>query len=151
MHDRWSPLSVELLDTESGLTVIVSGEIDTAAAPTFQAALDSAIEHGDGDVAIDMAAVKFLDASGLDVLARFHTALAEQGRRLRISALSTIVARVIEVAGMTVALRLRCRGHARCLPKRDRLRGVDRPASPVMTGETAPRTQGQRRTSIWWP
>jgi anti-anti-sigma factor len=104
MCDRRSPLGVEVVDGESEVTVIVSGEIDMAAVSRFQAALDRAIEDRDGDVAIDMAAVEFLDSSGLAVLVRSHSALAEQGRRLGVSALSTSVARVIELAGLSVVL-----------------------------------------------
>jgi anti-anti-sigma factor len=105
MPDRWIPMGVNVAGGESDVTVVLSGEIDFAAAPALQAALDAVIESCVGDVALDMAAVEFLDSSGLCVLVRTHTALAQQSRRLVISTLSTNVARVFKLAGVDVVLR----------------------------------------------
>jgi anti-sigma B factor antagonist len=98
-------MGVDVTGRGSGVSVTLSGEIDFAAAPALHVALDAAIENCGGDVALDMAAVDFLDSSGLRVLLQTHTALAQQSRRLVISALSTNVARVMELAGVDAVLR----------------------------------------------
>jgi anti-anti-sigma factor len=105
MTDRAIPMGVEIAVGGWNATVVLSGEVDFAAAPELHAALDAAIESCGGDVALDMTAVAFLDSSALRVLLQTHKALAQQSRRLLISALSTNVARVIEVAGVDDVLK----------------------------------------------
>ena len=54
---------------DNGLAVVtVVGEIDIATAALLRALVDEAIEVGAARVVVDMAGIKFLDASGLSVL-----------------------------------------------------------------------------------
>jgi anti-sigma B factor antagonist len=85
---------LEISSTPTGL--IASGEIDAHTAPALAAAIDAA----GIDVALDLAAVEFVDSSGLRVLIDAHQRLADAGGGLRLTALSEPVRRLLEISGV---------------------------------------------------
>src|SRR4051812_44136774 len=54
------------IDSEGQL--VVAGELDLCAAPHLRDAIDWAIARCDGDLSVDLAAVSFMDLSGLRAL-----------------------------------------------------------------------------------
>jgi anti-anti-sigma factor len=82
--------------------VALQGEIDMSNAPELQAAL---LELN-GDVVIDCSELKFIDSTGLNVLARVHKRLAERGDHLTIEAVPSSSLRVIQIAGLDRVLDL---------------------------------------------
>jgi anti-sigma B factor antagonist len=86
----------------TGQRVVVRGELDLATAPGLERVLDGL----EGDITVDGQDLDFIDSTGLSVLARAHTRLAEQDRRLVIVGLSARCRRVFEVAGLDEGLHL---------------------------------------------
>ena len=81
-----------------GSTVTVDGDIDAHSCPELTAALDPL--PGSGDVRVDLAAVGFMDSSGLRVLIGAHQRADAAARRLVIAQPSSAVQRLIEISGL---------------------------------------------------
>ncbi len=89
--------SEELLEISATPTgIVASGEIDAHTAPT----LADAISAAGNDVRLDLAAVEFVDSSGLRVLIEAHQRLADRGGGLHIVAVSDPVRRLVEISGV---------------------------------------------------
>ena len=76
------------------------GELDIATAPELAAALDAAVEAGRRFVVLDLADVRFLDASSLRVMVAAHRRLVEEGGRLVIVCSARPLVRVFEITGL---------------------------------------------------
>lgn len=89
------PAEFDISDTEDGLRL--TGELDAHTAPQ----LAEAIERLDlSRVVIDMAAVDFVDSSGLRVLIRAHQSADERGRKIALANPSDAVTRLLEISGV---------------------------------------------------
>jgi anti-sigma B factor antagonist len=75
-------------------------EIDQATAAQFEAEITAAITPPPVHLVIDMAAVTFLDSSGIRVLVHTYQAMTEAGATMSLRNVSGIVRRVIEVVGL---------------------------------------------------
>jgi anti-anti-sigma factor len=83
------------------VTVRLAGEIDLAAAPRVESAIEEAVAGEEGvDILIDLDAVTFLDSTGLRVLVAAHARCAGEGRRLTLVNPSTAVSRILEITGL---------------------------------------------------
>ena len=80
-----------------GAVVIVQGEIDLETSPELSAVL-AGLEPP-GDVDLDLGSVTYIDSTGLRALLSARDAAIEAGGTLRVSAMSSIVARLIEITG----------------------------------------------------
>ena len=76
--------------------VIVAGEIDLATVEELRESLDAL----DGRIVVDLAAVSFIDAAGLGVLAGTRKRLRSRRGDLRLRAPQDQVRRVLEVVGL---------------------------------------------------
>lgn len=91
-------------DTE-GVTVHLAGEVDLAAAPRVETAIDEALAGEDGvNITIDLDGVTFLDSTGLRVLVAAHARCAGEGRSLTLVNPSTAVSRILEITGLDQTL-----------------------------------------------
>lgn len=103
MSDPASRLTIsedgEGSDDGAARTLVLAGEIDAHTAPDLAARLDELVD-GAGDVTVDMAAVDFIDSSGLRVLIDAHNRTLEGERRLVLRAPSAAVSRLVEIAGL---------------------------------------------------
>lgn len=74
------------------------GEIDSSSAPTFRAAMRSAIDQAaDRDVIVNCQAVSFMESSAFHALAEAHTYAIEHGHQLVIANLQPNCARVVRM------------------------------------------------------
>jgi anti-sigma B factor antagonist len=80
--------------------VAVRGEVDLAAAPALETALDEAIRGSAGAFVVDLSDVEFLDSSGLNVLLRARALLGREDRAVAIVCPPGPVRRLFEVAGI---------------------------------------------------
>ena len=96
MSDVPARLTVSSLDAS---TLALAGEIDAHTAPELSARYTE-LPDGDGDFAIDMSKVDFMDSSGLRVIIELHQRAEAASRRLVIQHPSQAVARLIEVSGL---------------------------------------------------
>lgn len=93
--------TVEVTVEEGGVSVVrVVGEIDIATVDSVRAAVATAMERGPTRLVIDMAAVSFMDSSGIAVLIE----AARQTDSVLIRRPSNAVRRVIETTGLTEVL-----------------------------------------------
>jgi anti-sigma B factor antagonist len=83
------------------ITIAVAGEVDMSTAPALAACVR---DHGDRDIVLDLAAVGFLDASGINALVQGYNTLREAGHRLWITGARDNVRKVLEIAGITPML-----------------------------------------------
>ena len=84
---------------DSHVTLHLTGEVDLAAAPGLESALDTVLDDSD-DVVLDIADVTFLDSSGLRVLVAAHNRCSETGKSLTLVNPSAAVSRILEITGL---------------------------------------------------
>lgn len=78
------PRRFEVVDAQlhKAPSVAVRGEVDIAAVPALELALDGAIRDSAGAFVLDLCEVGFLDSSGLRVILRARALLAREDRAL---------------------------------------------------------------------
>jgi anti-sigma B factor antagonist len=79
----------------------VRGEVDLAAAPELDAAIEDAIRASAGAFVIDLTEVGFIDSSGLQVLLRARALLGREDRALALVCPHGPVRRVFELSGVS--------------------------------------------------
>ena len=82
-----------------GAVVTMLGELDLAAAPELQRALDEALAYG-GGIEIDMRACGFVDSTGIAAMVGAARQLAERGEALRVKGAQDRVRQIFELAGL---------------------------------------------------
>ena len=83
-------------------TLHVAGEIDVASAPPLREALGGLVDRGARRITLDLAAVGFIDSSGLGVLVGALRRLEEEaGGRLRVESVQDSVRKVFEITGLS--------------------------------------------------
>ena len=80
--------------------VAIRGEIDIAAVPDLELALDTAIRDSAGAFVLDLSGVGFLDSTGLRLILRARAMLARDERGLAIVCPPGPVRRLFEVVGI---------------------------------------------------
>ena len=90
-------LDIEILREGDTSVVVVGGEIDMATV----AQLDAALSGISGDVVVDLAAVTFLDSSGIGMLVRASQRSSAAGHVLRTRAERDNVWRTLQVTNLT--------------------------------------------------
>ena len=97
------PGSFDVHSVDSGewwCRVTLSGELDMATVPRFRAVVDDALARDRRHIAVDASGLTFIDSSGIvALLSARERAMAVEGS-LRLTAASTAVLRVLEMAGI---------------------------------------------------
>ena len=95
--------------SDGPVRVVVSGELDIETVPLLREALDAA-EYADGrGVILDLAAVSFIDSTGLQLLLSRKIAATADAPQLRIVA-SDVVRRLVDLAGVQHVIDLEASG-----------------------------------------
>jgi anti-sigma B factor antagonist len=76
--------------------VELTGELDLATAPT----LAESLRELEGDVVLDCTALRFIDSSGLSVIADAHRRIRRSGHRLVVRGLSPTTFQTFEITGL---------------------------------------------------
>jgi anti-sigma B factor antagonist len=81
-----APQRFEVVDAQlqTAPAVAVRGEVDSAAVPALELALDGAIRDSAGAFVLDLCQVEFLDTSGLRLILHARALLAREDRALAI-------------------------------------------------------------------
>ena len=82
------------------ITVAVSGEVDIATSSTLGRALDAAVALAPRNLELDLRECTFIDSTGLQVIIRAGTALAQSGRSVTLKQPQAHVRRVFVTAGL---------------------------------------------------
>lgn len=88
----------------------VLGEVDLASAPELAAVMHAVIDRGHTDVVVDLAGTDFMGAAGLGVIATTGGRLRSFGGGLTIRSRSAMVARMLDLTGLTELVTLEAVG-----------------------------------------
>jgi anti-sigma B factor antagonist len=94
------PFAVEVTSGASGLVVRLAGELDLATVPD----LDACLAALDADIVVDMAAVTFMDSTGLDGLIVAHKQAAQRCRSFVLRSPTEQVTKVLRATGVDQVL-----------------------------------------------
>lgn len=94
------PLEVEIIPDSAAVTLRLAGDLDMATVDTLRACLTS-VDPAFSTVVIDLAALRFLDSTGLGCFAALHRELEVQLRRLELRGAQGHVRQVLEISGIT--------------------------------------------------
>ncbi|MPY58350.1 STAS domain-containing protein [Streptomyces spongiae] len=92
-------LNVYRHDRDTRALITLAGEIDLATAPLVREALAECLRDGIRSIDVDLTAVTFCDAGGLNAFLMASRLATDAGRTLRLHHPSQSVARVIEITG----------------------------------------------------
>ena len=98
--DRPRPLEVVEAGLRGAPGVAIRGEIDIAAVPELEHALDVAIIESTGAFVLDLSGVEFLDSTGLRLVLHWRALLAREERSLAIVCPPGPVRKLFDVAGI---------------------------------------------------
>ena len=94
-------LQITTVPVADGVTgVCIAGEVDMTTAPQVSDAVQTALAARPREVHLDMAAVTFLDSSGIRTLFQAHREAAEQGSVLRVVNAHRRVTTVLKITGV---------------------------------------------------
>lgn len=96
-----------LASVRPGALLQLSGRLDVHAAADVRLALHDAVEHGAGDLVLDVRAVHALDATGLGVLVGAHRHAGRAGRTLVLLDVPPVLARLLLVTRLDRVLQVR--------------------------------------------
>ncbi len=85
-------------DGPDGVVVVAQGELDILGAPRLAEVLP---REGTTPITLDLAAVEFMDSTGLRALLEARTAAAAAGRPFALARPSPAVSRVLELVDLT--------------------------------------------------
>lgn len=85
---------------DDSATVVASGEIDVATAPDLRDALYRLVDRGERAVTVDMAAVSFIDSSGLGALVAALKRARQQDGDITVVNLHGAARKVFEITGL---------------------------------------------------
>ena len=91
-------LDISCHQNAHGINLDVAGEIDSYSASILTAALERAVTDTDGRILVDLAAVTFIDSSGITALVAAQS--AARGR-LQLEMISPPVRRILDITGLT--------------------------------------------------
>jgi anti-sigma B factor antagonist len=100
-------LAVTVTESSPASTVVtVSGELAGSGSERLLVRLDRLLDQGHRHVVLDLSGVTFCDSSGVSALVRGHARASAAAGRLRLSAASPQVSRVLELSGLARMLGL---------------------------------------------
>jgi anti-sigma B factor antagonist len=91
-------------DLRAASVVAIHGEVDVAAVPALERALEAAIETSAGGFVVDLSGVEFMDSSGLLAMLNARGLLAREDRALAVVCPASPVRQLLEVAGVSQLL-----------------------------------------------
>jgi|ERR1700722_7830447 len=86
--------------------VVVWGDVDLATSPRMRRVLSDVLNKGSRDIAIDLEAVAFIDASGIGVLVEIANIAQSRGGQVVLRRPSRIVLRVLDITQLRELLPL---------------------------------------------
>ncbi len=89
------------VQSNTGVVVTMTGEIDMFTAPYFRRLVDEALSTGAETVTVNLAGVTFMDARGLTVLVVAAKQLNTSGRQLVVQASPATIRRLFEITHLT--------------------------------------------------
>jgi anti-sigma B factor antagonist len=99
--DRGRNLRIEVANTTSPTTVVLSGEIDLSTAGRVREALIAISHSGEHNVVVDMTNVTFVDSTGLSALVAPLKRFRAMDGQVVLRSPNKSVRKVLEITGLT--------------------------------------------------
>ncbi len=93
-------IAVEVLHDAGAALVTLGGELEFGTAASLRTTLSDLARQSCDPVVVDLAAVRFIDSTGLSLLVQAKQRFASQGRRFELRSPTHRVVRVIETSGL---------------------------------------------------
>jgi anti-anti-sigma factor len=98
--------SVAATFTDGQVVLALEGEVDILSAPEFGAFFETMIDRGHRSVVLDLARLRFMDASGLAVIAQGADRLEVTGGTLTIRTPMALIGRMLDITGFARLVQL---------------------------------------------
>lgn len=96
-----------VMGADAGQPVLgVRGDVDVLTAPMLDAMLGVLVQQEPSGIVLDLAALTFMDASGLRVIARIAARLGASGGVLRVRSAPTQTLRILEITGLSALVQI---------------------------------------------
>ncbi|MBN0043849.1 STAS domain-containing protein [Streptomyces actuosus] len=96
------PLSVKITVPREGVALLTfSGPLDHETAPEFRLHLADQLAHGRRHILLDLAAVPFMDSSGMNAVLRVHRETRDLPGSLHVIAPAPPVRRILDLTGVS--------------------------------------------------
>lgn len=99
-------LTITTSDNATTKQVLVSGEVDVSNAAQLRDAIDAALPAAEGDLAVDLAEVPYIDSTGIGVLVGAAHRASEAGKKLIVARPQKNVERVLGLLGVAEDLNI---------------------------------------------
>ncbi|MEL4026520.1 STAS domain-containing protein [Lysinibacillus endophyticus] len=94
-------VSVQFRKNDNTLQGFVEGELDTYTTPMLREELDSIQLFEGMSIELDLSNVRYMDSTGLGVFVAFYKKVMKQKANLKLVALSSRLARLFEITGLS--------------------------------------------------
>ena len=98
--DESAAIAVEVQHDAGAALVTLDGELEFGTAAALRTTLSDLARQGCDPVVVDLAALRFIDSTGLSLLVQAKQRFAAQGRRFELRRPTHGVTRVIETSGL---------------------------------------------------
>ncbi len=95
-----APIAVDVRHEAGTALVTIDGELEFGTAASLRSTLSDLAQQGNGPVVVDLAALRFIDSSGLSLLVQAKRRFESDGRTFELRRPSPRVVRVIETSGL---------------------------------------------------
>lgn len=92
---------MRIMSEQPGAVLRLEGRLDVTTVADVRLALHDAVDHGEGDLVINLGGVELIDATGLGVLVGAHRRAERCGRRLVLHAVPPRVLRLLTVTKLS--------------------------------------------------
>ncbi len=92
---------MRVVTDQPGAVLRVEGKLDVTTVADVRLVLHDAVDHGQGDLVIDLGGVELIDATGLGVLVGAHRRAMRCGRRVVLRAVPPRVLRLLTVTKLS--------------------------------------------------
>ena len=99
-----TPFDVHVAQTDGRTIVKPAGELDAYSAPQLRKILDEVLDGSVQRVAVDLAAISFIDSTGLGVLVGAARRAKAQGAEVVLDSPSHSVHRVLQITGLSLSI-----------------------------------------------
>ncbi|GAB2789198.1 STAS domain-containing protein [Streptomyces chlorus] len=100
-----NPLSVEVTVVREDVTLLtVQGDLDADTATEFQHHLANQLHHGRRHFLLDLAAVPFMDSSGMNIVLRVYQEARELPGSVHIISPAPAVRRILDLTGVSITV-----------------------------------------------
>jgi anti-anti-sigma factor len=99
-RDGAADIAVDVLRDAGAAVVTIDGELEFGTAAKLRTTLSDLAQEDADPVVIDLAAVRFIDSTGLSLLVQAKQRFSAQGRRFELRRASGRVSRVIQISGL---------------------------------------------------